>query len=85
MENMIPDEFLFTVESNGALKPQRIVVEAVKILKKRLGVLKAKIDADELHDPISEFDFSKVDEGKLFSIRSGDDDDEEEGTTGDIE
>jgi len=25
MENMIPDEFLFTVESNGALKPQRIV------------------------------------------------------------
>jgi len=26
-----------------------------------------------------------VDEGKLFSIRSGDDDDEEEGTTGDIE
>jgi len=85
MENMIPDEFLFTVESNGALKPQRIVVEAVKILKKRLGVLKAKIDADELHDPISEFDFSNVDEGKLFSINSGDDDAEEEGTTGDIE
>ena len=85
MENMIPDEFLFTVESNGALKPQRIVVEAVKILKKRLGMLKAKIDADELHDPISEFDFSKVDESKLFSISSGDDDAEEEGTTGDIE
>ena len=85
MENLIPDEFLFTVESNGALKPQRIVAEAVKILKKRLGVLSAKIDADELHDPISDFDFATVEEGKLYSVISGDDDDEEEGTTGDIE
>jgi len=85
MENLVPDEFLFTVESNGALKPQRIVAEAVKILKKRLGALSAKIDADELHDPISDFDFATVEEGKLYSVISGDDDDEEEGTTGDIE
>ena len=61
------------------------MAEAVKILKKRLDVLKAKIDADELHDPIREFDFTNVDEGKIYSISSGDDDDEEEGTTGDIE
>ena len=88
MENLVPDEFLFTVESNGALKPQRIVAEAVKILKQRLGVLMVKIDADELHDPISEFDFAAVEEGKLYGLSSGDegdDDEEEEGPIGDIE
>ncbi len=59
MGNLVPDEFLFTVESNGALTPKRIVAEAVKILKGRLSELTAKIDADELHDVISEFEFSK--------------------------
>ena len=85
MVNMVQNEFLFTVESNGALKPQRIVTEAVKILKKRLGLLVAKIDADDLHDPISDFDFAQVEEGKLYSVSSGDDDEEEEGSTGDTE
>jgi len=59
MGNLVPDEFLFTVESNGALTPKRIVTEAVKILKGRLIQLTDKIDADDLHDEISEFEFSK--------------------------
>ncbi|MBC8463307.1 DNA-directed RNA polymerase subunit D, partial [Candidatus Bathyarchaeota archaeon] len=85
MGNLVPDEFLFTVESNGALTPKRIVTEAVKILKKRLGELNAKIDANDLHSPISDFDFTRPEERKLYSDGSEDSDDEEVGTTGDTE
>ena len=85
MGNLVPDEFLFTVESNGALTPKRIVTEAVKILKKRLGELNAKIDADDLHSPISDFDFTRPEERKLYSDGSEDSDDEEVETTGDTE
>jgi len=67
MDNLVPDEFLFTVESNGALTPKRIVTEAVKILKKRLGELTSKIDADDLHTPISDFDFTRPVERKLYN------------------
>jgi DNA-directed RNA polymerase subunit D len=80
MDNLKPDEFLFTVESTGALPPARIVAEAVKILKKKLATLKEKIDADELHDEISDFDEPELEEAKLYSVSSGDlDDDEESG------
>jgi hypothetical protein len=85
MGNLVPDEFLFTVESNGALTPKRIVTEAVKILKKRLGELTDKIDADDLHSPISDFDFTRPEERKLYSDGSEDSDEEEVGTTGDTE
>jgi DNA-directed RNA polymerase alpha subunit len=85
MGNLVPDEFLFTVESNGALTPKRIVTEAVKILKKRLGELNDKIDADDLHSPISDFDFTRPEERKLYSDGSEDSDEEEVGTTGDTE
>ena len=78
LDNLVDDEFLFTVESNGALKPERIVTEAVKILKKRLAALTAKVDANELNDEISDFDLPEVDEGKLYSIGSGDYDDDDE-------
>ncbi len=85
MGNLVSDEFLFTVESNGALTPKRIVTEAVKILKKRLGELTDKIDADDLHSPISDFDFTRPEERKLYSDGSEESDDEEVGTTGDTE
>jgi len=82
MASLKPDEFFFTVESTGALAPTRIVTEAVKILKKKLVSLTEKIDKDELHDEISDFDMPELDEGKLYSVGSGDLDEDEEGGEG---
>lgn len=58
LENFKEDEFLFTVESTGALKPERIVTEAVKILKKKLAALADKIEKEDLNDEISAFEAS---------------------------
>ena len=82
LENLKEDEFLFTVESTGALQPQRIVTEAVKMLKKKLAALSEKVDKDELHDEISDFEVPELDEGKLYSVGSGDFDEDEEGGEG---
>ncbi|MFC1803061.1 DNA-directed RNA polymerase subunit D [Thermoproteota archaeon] len=79
MDNLKPDEFLFTVESTGALPPVRIVAEAVKILKKKLAKLTEKIDVDELYDEISDFDAPERDGDKIYSVGSGNFDDDEEG------
>lgn len=79
LASLKPDEFLFTVESTGALQPTRIVTEAIKMLKKKLTELSAKIDADDLHEEISDFDTPELDEGKLYSVGSGDFDEDEEG------
>ncbi len=79
MSGLKQDEFLFTVESNGGLPPERIVKEAVKMLKQKLSVLGGKIEADELHDEISDFELPEIDEGKLYSVGSGDYDEAEEG------
>lgn len=79
MRGLKQDEFLFTVESNGSLPPDRIVTEAVKILKQKLSALDSKIEADELHDEISDFELPEIDEGKLYSVGPGDYDEDEEG------
>ena len=79
MENMKPDEFLFTVESTGALPPKRIVTEAANILKKKLAALAEKVEKEDLYDEISDFDTPEIDEGKLYSVGTGDFDDDEEG------
>ena len=79
MSGLKQDEFLFTVESNGGLPPERIVKEAVKMLKQKLSALGGKIEADELHDEISDFELPEIDEGKLYSVGSGDYDEDEEG------
>jgi len=80
MQGLKKDEFLFTVESTGGLPPERIVKEAVKILKGKLSILVEKVDADEVHDEISDFELPEIDEGRLYSVGSGDyDEDEEEG------
>jgi DNA-directed RNA polymerase subunit D len=78
MDNLKPDEFLFTVESNGALTPERIVQEAVKILKRKLGSLYKKLASGDLHDEIRDFEAPELDEGKLYSVGSGDYDEEDE-------
>lgn len=77
MRGLKKDEFLFTVESTGGLPPERIVKEAVKMLKQKLSTLRGKIEADDLHDEIRDFDLLEIDEGKLYSVVSGDFDEDE--------
>lgn len=79
MRGLKKDEFLFTVESTGGLPPERIVKEAVKMLKQKLSTLRGKIEADDLHDEIRDFDLLEIDEGKLYSVVSGDFDEDEGG------
>lgn len=79
IENFKPDEFFFTVESTGALSPKRIVTEAVKILKQKLANLSEKVEKEDIYDEISDFDTPEIDEGKLYSVGSGDFEDEGEG------
>lgn len=79
MQGLKQDEFLFTVESNGGLPPERIVKEAVKMLRGKLSVLGDKIKANEIHDEISDFELPEIDEGRLYSVGSGDYDEDEEG------
>jgi DNA-directed RNA polymerase subunit D len=78
IENLKQDEFLFTVESTGALPPKRIVQEAIKMLKQKLAILSDKVDKEDLYDEISDFAKPEIDEGKLYSIGSGDFDEDEE-------
>jgi len=49
------------------------------MLKQKLSALGGKIEADELHDEISDFELPEIDEGKLYSVGSGDYDEDEEG------
>jgi len=79
MSSLLEDAFLFTVESIGALAPERIVKEAVKTLVAKLDDFDGRIDRDELHDEISEFDLPAIVESKMYSVGSGDDDEEESG------
>jgi len=89
MGNLKEDEFFFTVESNGALPPEKIIRHAVKILKDKLATLSGKIDRNELSDEITDFGIPEFEEGTLYTVGSGEYDDEEEDredfTGGDIE
>jgi DNA-directed RNA polymerase subunit D len=78
IENLIEDEFLFKVESTGALPPQRIVSEAAKVMKIKIAEMINKIDTDEIHDSISDFETPEMEAGKLYSIGSSDYDEDEE-------
>ncbi len=68
MDNLVLDEFLFTVESSGALPPERIVIEAVKLLKGRLSSLATKVDEGELHDLFSYYDLPGEDRTRMSSL-----------------
>ena len=89
MGNLKEDEFFFTVESNGALSPEKIVRHAVRILKDKLATLSGKIDRNELSDEITDFGIPEFEEGTLYTVGSGEYDDEEEDgedfTGGDVE
>jgi DNA-directed RNA polymerase subunit D len=77
LENLKEDEFLFTVESTGALLPERIVSEAVKALRTKLSKLVDKVEKGELSDKIFDFDLPEIESGRLYSLGSSDEDDEE--------
>ena len=81
-DHMKSDEFIFTIESTGALPPEKIVSEAVKILNSKLEELKRKIDADELHEDIEDFEAPTEVGRRLYSIGSGEFEEEEEGEEG---
>ena len=72
IENLKEDEFLFKVESTGALPPQRIVSEAAKVMKNKIAEMINKIDTDDIHDTISDFETPEMEAGKLYSIGSSD-------------
>ena len=76
------DEFIFTVESTGALQSEKIVREAIKILNAKLEELKRKVDAGELHEDIEDFEAPTEVGRRLYSIGSGEFDEEEEGEEG---
>jgi DNA-directed RNA polymerase subunit D len=78
-EHMKENEFAFTVESTGALKPERIVAEAVKILEEKLVELTKKLDGGEVHEEILDFEAPQEVGRKLYAVGTGDFDEEEEG------
>jgi hypothetical protein len=60
----------------------------VKILKDKLVTLRDKIDKGELHDEIMDFGIPEFEEGTLYTVGSGEYDDEEgeeDFSEGDIE
>jgi len=75
---MKKDEYVFTIESTGALSPIRIVTEAVKILTEKLHELRKKIDAGEIHDEIELFETPTEVGRRLYAIGAGDFDEEDE-------
>jgi DNA-directed RNA polymerase subunit D len=75
---MKKDEYVFTLESTGALPPTRIVDEAVKILTEKLQELRRKVDSGELHDEIELFEAPTEVGRRLYAIGAGDFEEEDE-------
>lgn len=84
MDNLIPDEFLFTAESIGALRPEVIVKHAVKVLKQKLAALDQKVAIDDVHDVITDFEITEPVEEEIDNAGL-EDDAEEDGTVNNTE
>lgn len=54
-QGVVEDAFILSIESTGALPPERIVVEAVRVLKEKLEELEGKIRRGELDEEIKPF------------------------------
>jgi len=76
------DQYVFTVESTGALPPMKVVQEAVKILNEKMEELKHKLAAGEVHEDIEDFALPTEVGRRLYSIGAGDFDEDEEGEEG---
>lgn len=49
------DTFIFTVESTGALKPEEIVVNALRVLERKLDITKGELDILEKNAEAEQF------------------------------
>jgi len=54
-QGVVEDAFIFTVESTGALPPERVVAEAVRVLKEKFDELEGKIQRGEMDEEIEPF------------------------------
>jgi len=72
------DTFLFTVQSNGCLPPERIVSEAAKILVEKLDEFSGKVEQGETDEEIEEFEVAEEVGRRLYSVGAGEFDEEEE-------
>jgi len=70
--------FLFTVESNGCLPPERIVAESARILIQKLDELSGKVKRGEMADEVVEFEITEEVGRGLYSVGAGDFEEEEE-------
>ncbi len=73
------DVFLFTVESTGALPPERIVSEAARILRAKLDEFTGKLERGEVHEEIEGFEMALEVSRGLYSVGTGEYEEEEEG------
>jgi len=76
-EDKSGDVFVFTVESTGSLKPEEIVLEAVRVLLEKLNIFQEKIGKGETSDEIVEFEVSEEVGRGLYSVGAGDFEEEE--------
>jgi len=75
---MKDDLFLFTVESTGCLPPERVVSEAARVIVAKLDELSGKIERGETEDEITGFEVGEQAARGLYSVGTGDLEDEEE-------
>jgi len=78
MQRLEDDTYLFTVESNGFLPPERIVSEAGKVLVEKLDELSDKIQRGETDQEIEEFEVAEEVGRRLYSVGAGEFEDEDE-------
>lgn len=72
------DTYLFTVESNGCLPPERIVSEAAKVLVDKLDEFSGKVFRGETDEEIEEFEVAEEVGRRLYSVGAGEYEDEDE-------
>jgi DNA-directed RNA polymerase subunit D len=78
IQDMEPDIYLFTVESTGCLPPERIVTEAARIILTKLDEFSGKIKKGETEDEITDFESVEHATHRLYSIGTGDYEEDEE-------
>jgi len=71
------ETFLFTIESNGFLPPERIVSQAAKVLVEKLDELSDKIKRGETDEEIEEFKVAEEVGRRLYSVGAGEYEDED--------
>ena len=72
------DAYLFTVESTGCLPPEKIVSEAGRMLISKIDELSDKIEKGETDDEITDFEPSEQQALRLYSVGTGDIEEEDE-------